>query len=188
MIENEVLKAIKDRRSVLRFERQPVPDDKLESVLEAGRWAPSYANAQPWTFVVVKDQEAIHALGEQIERIALARRGHVAITGQGSGDAQVIIAVVVDPDKDPHHHLEAGAVAAQNMALAAHAVGLASYWAGVYDDSGQRRSVEAQVREILGVPKRLRVVALLPIGVPAYQAKSERGQLSEFVRYDRFQA
>ncbi|MGB9861933.1 MAG: nitroreductase family protein, partial [Candidatus Bipolaricaulaceae bacterium] len=46
---------IRGRRSVLRFEPDPIPEEDLEKILEAGRWAPSYANSQPWKFVVVKN-------------------------------------------------------------------------------------------------------------------------------------
>lgn len=183
---NEVLKAIRERRSVLRFKPEPVPEDKLELILEAGRWAPSYANSQPWTFVVIRDEETKKRLGALIDRIALARRGRIAISGKGIGNAPVVIAVVVDPWRDPRHFVEAGAVAAQNMALAAHSLDLASYWAGVYEPGGGRRSVEAQVKRILGVPRELHVIALLPIGYPAYQARSERAELADIVRHDRF--
>lgn len=186
-MENEVLKAIRERRSVLRFKPDPVPEEVLELILEAGRWAPSYANSQPWTFIVVRDEGLKRRLGELVDRIALARRGKVAISGPGIGDAPVVIAVVVDPWRDPRHFVEAGAAAAQNMALAAHSLGLASYWAGVHEPGGGRHSVEARVKKLLGVPREMHVVALLPIGFPAYQARSERVELEELVRYDRLE-
>ena len=51
----EVLEAIKTRRSVRRFKSVEVPGEILERVLEAARWAPSWANTQCWRFIVVKD-------------------------------------------------------------------------------------------------------------------------------------
>jgi nitroreductase len=183
---NEVLKAIRERRSVLRFAEEPVPEDKLELILEAGRWAPSYANSQPWKFIVVRDPEKKRKLGELVERIVLGSRGRVAVSGRGLGDPPLVIVVVVDPLRDPRHFLEAGAVATQNMALAAHSLGLASYWAGVYELGGGRHSVERQVKKILAIPRELRVVALLPIGVPAYQADSERVELASLVAQDQY--
>lgn len=181
MTTNEVLKVIRGRRSVLRFEPQPVTDDALEAILEAGRWAPSFANSQPWTFVVVRDEETKHKLGRLVERIAFAHRGQFAMAGTGTGDAPVVIAVVVDPVKDPRHWVEAGAVATQNMALMAHSLGYASYWAGL----GGKAEVEA--RRILGVPRGMRVASLLPIGRPAYAAtEAERTPLAQIVCHDRF--
>src|SRR4030067_437005 len=54
---NEILNAIKDRRSVMRFESTGIEDDKLEAILEAGRWAPSWINKKPWNFIVLKKQK-----------------------------------------------------------------------------------------------------------------------------------
>ncbi|HEU67722.1 MAG TPA: nitroreductase [Candidatus Acetothermia bacterium] len=182
MTTNDVLRAIRGRRSVLRFEPKPVGEDELQAVLEAGRWAPSFANSQPWTFIVVRDQETKSKLGNLVERLAFARRGQVALAGKGVGDAPVLIAVVVDPVKDRGHWVEAGAVATQNMALMAHSLGLASYWAGL------RGRAEAEVKRILGIPRGMRVVALLPLGRPAYVPREvERVPLSEIVRRDRFE-
>ena len=181
MTTNDVLNAIRARRSVLRFEPKPVTEGELEAILEAGRWAPSYANSQPWTFVVVRDEGTKKKLGDLVERIAFARRGQFAVSGKGVGDAPVVIAVVLDPVKDPQHWVEAGAVATQNMALMAHSLGLASYWAGL----GGR--AEAEARRVIGAPKGMRVVAILPIGHPAYTPKDgERTPLAEIVRHDRF--
>lgn len=182
MITNEVLNAIRGRRSILRFEPTPVKDEELEAILEAGRWAPSFANSQPWTFVVVREEKIRRELGALVERIAFAHRGQFAVSGKGIGDAPVVIAVVVDPVKDPQHWVEAGAVATQNMALMAHSLGLASYWAGLGGKS------EAEARRILGIPKGMRVVALLPVGRPAYTPRpGERAPLAQLVRHDRFE-
>ena len=181
MTTNDVLNAIRGRRSVLRFTSKPVTDDELETILEAGRWAPSFANSQPWTFVVVREEGTKRDLGRLVERIAFAHRGQFAVSRTGTGDAPVVIAVVLDPVQDSQHWIEAGAVATQNMALMAHSLGLASYWAGLVGKS------EGEARRILAIPRGMRVVALLPIGHPAYTPKEgERTPLVQIVRRDRF--
>lgn len=185
-MENATLKTIKGRRSILRFEDAPIEDEKIAAILEAGRWAPSYANSQPWEFIVVKDPQVKQQLGELVQRIAIARRGRVAITGRGVGDAPVVIVVSVNPEVDPNHYIEAGAVATQNIALAAHSLGLASYWAGVFNLKGAKGSPEEQIKQLLNIPKKHRVVALLPIGTPAYQEEKERKGLDEMVYYDQY--
>jgi len=53
---NEVLKAIKNRRTIRRFKPNPIDEEMLQMILEAGRWAPSFSNLQPWRFIVIKDQ------------------------------------------------------------------------------------------------------------------------------------
>lgn len=178
----ELLAVIQGRRSVLRFKPDPVPEEDLQQILEAGRWAPSYANSQPWKFIVVRDPATKRALGALVERILVFRPGRVALASAGLGEAPVVIAVVVDPARDPSHHLEAGAAAVQNMALMAHALGYATFWAGVAD----RKEVEREIKKLLGVPRGMRVVALLPLGKPAYEAEpGQRLPLSEIVVQER---
>ncbi len=179
----ELLELMRGRRSVLRFKPDPIPDTDLEKILEAGRWAPSYANAQPWKFVVVRDPEKKRALGALVERILVFRPGRVALSSTGLGEAPVVIAVVVDPARDPLHYREAGAAATQNMALMAHALGYASFWAGV----AGRGEVEREIKKLLGIPRSMRVVALLPLGKPAYEPEpKERLPLSEIVVWEEF--
>jgi nitroreductase len=160
-------------------------------VLEAGRWAPSYANSQPWTFIVVRDESKRRALEELVLRISLANRGSIGLTTSGTGNAPVVIAIAVDPWRDNKHYIEAGAIAAQNMALVASSLGLGTFWAGVFDLEGKRRSIEGKIKKVLGIPKEMRVIALLPLGVPAYSPKHDsqtrRADLSDFVRYDGFE-
>ena len=52
---NPVEKVIMERRSIRNFKKEPVPDNLIRRVLEAGRFAPTAGNAQPWKFIVVKD-------------------------------------------------------------------------------------------------------------------------------------
>jgi len=184
--ENEVLKAIRERRSILRFEQKPVPEEQVQAILEAGRWAPSFANSQPWEFIVVREEGLLAELNSLVQRIAIAKRGKVAISKAGLGEAPLAIVIVVDPCKDPQHNVEAGTAAAQNMALAAHSLGLAGYWAGVYSPRGGRGTPEARIKKLLGIPEEHRVIAVLPVGFPAYKDHSERKELAELVHYDRY--
>lgn len=180
---SELLEIMRGRRSVLRFKDDPVPEKDLEKILEAGRWAPSYANAQPWKFIVVREKEAREAIGRVVERVLVFRPGRVAFSSAGLGEAPVAIVIVVDPARDPLHHLEAGAAAAQNMALMAHALGYATFWAGV----AGRKEVEREIQRILGIPRGMRVVAVLPVGKPAYQPEpGQRLPLKELVVEERF--
>ncbi|MCD6341405.1 MAG: nitroreductase family protein, partial [Thaumarchaeota archaeon] len=54
---SELLKVIYRRRSIRKYRREPVPENVLNAVLEAGRLAPSARNMQPWHFIVVRDRE-----------------------------------------------------------------------------------------------------------------------------------
>ncbi len=178
MSSNIVLKAIQDRRSVFRFKSDNVDQQKIDAIVEAARWAPSYVNSQPWNIVVVKDKETRHKL----------RQLACVITGVGIEEAPVTFVVTVNTKKDPHHYVEDGSAATQNMALVAYSLGLASFWIGVFDLSGERASSEEKVKTLLGIPKEHRVISLLPVGYasPNIEYPRERKPTSEFVCYDRF--
>jgi nitroreductase len=174
---NEVLEAIKNRRTVLRFESTPVDDDKIEAILEAGRWAPSWINKQPWYFIVIKDQRTRDRLSEAVPTTFV----------QGLKEAPMCIAITTNSMEDPYHYIEDGAAAAQNMALAAHSLGLNSSWIGVHDLRNQRNSAESRVRQILEVPKDTRVIALLTIGhIKGEAPKKDRKTLRQIVYQEKF--
>jgi nitroreductase len=175
---NEVLDAIMQRRSIYQFKPEAVSSEKITSILEAGRWAPSYANTQPWEFITVTDSKLKQELVEITRQTMVA---HAGIEG-----AHVIIATCVDPEKDRYHFIEDGAVATQNMALAAHSLGLATYWVGVLSPTNDRKSVECRIKETLSIPERIRVISLLPIGVPAYSTEKQRKRLQDICHVDRY--
>ena len=157
------------RRSVYRFKPETVPDEKITAILEAGRWAPSYANSQPWEFITVTDSRLKQNV---VEIVKATLAGHAGIEG-----APTIIATCVDPEKDPYHFIEDGAAATQNMALAAHSLGLATYWIGILSSTNDKKSVEYKVKQVLNIPENVRVISLLPVGVPAYSTEKERKPL-----------
>ncbi len=174
---NFVLDAIKKRRSVVRFESTPLEEEKLKAILEAGRWAPSWLNKQPWSFIVVKDQNIKEQLSHVVPTIFV----------KGLREAPLCIAIIVDAAEDPFHFVEDGAVATQNMALAAQSLGLYSCWIGVFDVNNKSNSSENSVKQILQVPKTHRVISLLPIGYTAQEIeKKERKTLGQIVYENKF--
>jgi nitroreductase len=56
IMENELTRVVKTRRSIRRFKDQPIEADKMATVLDAVRWSPSWANTQCWEIIVVRDQ------------------------------------------------------------------------------------------------------------------------------------
>ena len=69
----DLFDAIRDRRSIRRFKQTPVPDEDIRKILDAGRWAPSANNAQPWSFIVIKDRAVLKSMAgavrEMIDRM-----------------------------------------------------------------------------------------------------------------------
>jgi nitroreductase len=173
---NSVLEAIKNRRSVLRFETTPIEEEKIQAIVEAGRWAPSWLNKQPWKFIVVTDP----AIKESLSELA------PTVFKLGVREAPVCILVSVDPNEDPFHFIEDGAVATQNMALAAYSLGLGSCWIGTFKLKEEKKSSEEKIKDALEIPKTHRVVSLLPIGIPKHIEKKNRKELSQLVYRNKF--
>jgi nitroreductase len=162
----DVLELIKTRRSIRKYKKKAVPEDLVEKILEAGRWAPSASNSQPWEFIIVRD-------GKIKEEVAKA-----TIYGKFLADAPLGIAVVIDP-KASTHPVEDGAITTQNMLLAAHALGLGTCWIGSYGSA-----YEGKVKEILRIPNEKRVLSIISIGFPAESPKSTRKEIEEITFTD----
>jgi len=173
---NPVLEAIRDRRSNVRFNSTPIENEKLNAVLEAGRWAPSWTNVQPWRFIVIKDQA-------KKERMSGAVSTFFSLAVK---DAPIVIAVCVNPEKDPFHFIEDGTTATQNMALAAQSLELSTSWIGVFSLRDEKHSTERKLKEILDIPKIWRLISLLPIGISAFKETKTRKELSDIVEFDCF--
>lgn len=177
---NEVLKAIRERRSVVTFVPAELEKEAVGKILDAGRWAPSWINSQPWRFIVVTDKELKRKIGEIGSRkTAFSRPAWME-------DAAAVFVVAVDPEKDPYHYVEDGAIAAQNMALAAHSLGYASYYLGIYHSEKEKKTAETEVKKLLGVPEGMRIIVILPIGVPERVPETSRKDLDTLVTYNSY--
>jgi len=166
---NEVLKTIKNRRTIRRFKPNPIDEEMLQMILEAGRWAPSFSNLQPWKFIVIKDQGLKNALDKAARESVL----HLGIN-----EAPVVILVCVDRRIDPLHAIEAGAAATQNMTLAAYSLDLGAGWIGIWGTEA-----ETSIQKIFKFPETLRIVSLLPVGLPAESPEGHRKSLEEMVQF-----
>ncbi|NIO36453.1 hypothetical protein GTO27_01985 [Candidatus Bathyarchaeota archaeon] len=177
---NPVIKAIQERRSVRYFLPSELDEETLEQILDAGRWAPSWINSQPWTFIVVMDKQSKRKIGR------IGNRKTSFSKADWMDDAAAVIVVTVDPSQDPKHYVEDGAIAAQNMALAAHSLGYETYYLGIYESKEGSRSAEKEVKKLLQVPEEMRVIAVLPIGIPERELQSSRKDLNTIVFYDKY--
>jgi nitroreductase len=183
----DLFEAIRTRRSVRRFTDRPVEEEKLSAILEAARQAPSWANLQCWRFIVVKNQSIKERLSDlsYVESF-FAPKGYKSNPAKkGISEAPVVIVACADPAQSgsiweqPYYLTDVG-IAAQNLMLAARALGLGTVFVGVFHEQG--------VRELLAIPSDLRVVGIFPLGYPR-EEKSEgpaRKALSEIVSYERW--
>jgi len=168
----DVYQAIKNRYSCRSYKAEAVPEEKLNRVLESARIAPSAHNEQEWKFVVVKEKERRKRLAE------------AALNQNFIAEAPVVVVAValnsekLMPSGVPNYAVDL-AIAVEHMVLTAVEEGLGTCWIGAFNQD--------EVKEILEIPEKYRVVALLPVGFPADQAgPKSRKRLEEIVCYERF--
>lgn len=188
----EVLEAVKTRRSVRRFKPTPVPEEALEQVMEAARWAPSWANTQCWRFIVVRESRLKAELAATLRGRPAEGTGEAGRNAAANALLQAPLVIVacaelgksgyfqgrVSTDKGDWYMFDV-ALAMQNLVLAAHSLRLGTVYVGLFD------AEEAAL--ILHVPDGFRVVSMTPLGYPDEQPGARpRKELSEIVFYDGY--
>ncbi len=167
----DLFEAIHNRRSVRRFEERPVPEELIEKIVEAGQWAPSACNRQAWKFIVVNSAEVKEKLMRETTAYFVKK-------------APLLIFVVYSNRTDNleyKDHLLSGAMAAQNMQLAAHSLGLGACCVN-------NLPIKSRLRKILNVPRSYDPVAMLCIGYPKAVPKpmKRKGDMNGILCWNSF--
>ena len=177
------MEIVRERRSVRKYEDRAVPPEILDEILEAARWAPSWANTQCWDIVVVADPQVKNALQESLPPKGNPARGAIV-------QAPVVLAIcgrlalsgyykTLATTKFGDWFLFDLGIATQNICLAAHNRGLGTVIVGLFDHD--------RAGEALNLPAGYEVPVLIPLGYPAKRGTAPpRKTLAEFVHRDRF--
>ena len=198
---DRLLSLVKQRRTVRKFEPDPLPEWCVEKIIEVARWAPSGFHTQPWEFVVVKKKEVKEAIVRALDKYA------PPITNPKPGeertdaslrsfrDAPVFIILLTDWRAMaglPGHPTEINPVVSNiycsSMAsaflylhLAATSLGLASQWY----TAASRPEAEREIRRIIGFPESLSIYDMMVLGYPAVPPyPKELRSLPEVIHYD----
>jgi nitroreductase len=168
----EVREAIQKRRSVRSYKPIEIPEERLKRVLEAARLAPSAHNDQDWKFVVVRDMKTRKRLAEAANYQDFIAEAPV-----------LIIAVALNPERFMSSGIPSCAInlsiAVDHMTLQAQEEGLGTCWIGAFS--------QEKVRDILNIPEKYKVIALLPLGFPADSPRPKRRKsLEEIICYETF--
>ena len=201
----------RSRRSVRRFKPDPIPQELLEKILEAGRYAMSSANAQPWEFILVQDVATRAELAQswfephkemytfeqtRVAELRLPPLREFATTATFK-DAPTVIVVLGDrrtyqatiqgtsflsaEGASDAIYLKNMANATHNIHLAASAAGLGAMWISI------TRMWADEIKRILDIPSVLEVHTIVALGYPAYIPKcSERRPLAELIHCDKY--
>jgi len=166
----DVIKAIKERRSIRKYSDTPVEEEKLQAVLEAIRMAPSWANYQCWRMVIVQDKTTKQKISDlsYVESFFAPKGYKTNPSMKALAEAPVVIVLCADPAQSgnlwgQNYYLVDAGLAAQNLMLAACAQGLGTVFVGVYD--------EEKLKTLLKIPQAVRIVGLFPLGYPKEEKK-----------------
>jgi nitroreductase len=201
------LELVKNRRTIRRFRSDPVPDEYIEKIIEAARWAPSGYNSQPWEFVVLKDKKLISTIMQWIDdyrRFSRAAENareswmkeaahpwldpemdyrhasvYIIIFGDTRTQDGLPMMIRYDNQQKQTIYLSSLANAYLYMSLAATTLGLANEWVSAVAIP----YAHCLLKELLGIPKDLEVYDMMALGYPAYKDGSlrllRRGRLQD---------
>ena len=163
---------IKGRRSIRSFQDKEIPEEHLLAILEAGIWAPSGSNIQPWEFILINDPTLI-------KKIKLLSPGLY-------GMPKILVILCINKKRSkragrqgPSLAIMDISMAAQNMMLMAYSLGIGSCPIVSFSKIG--------IKELLEIPDTIEPVLLITLGYPDQWPKPpERRPLSEVVHYEKY--
>lgn len=187
-MQNEVIKAIMERRSIRAFTAKQISDAELEIILNAGLYAPSAMNQQNWHFTVVQNQALLDEINEKAKMYG---------TGTGNDYIEKLMTnpnlhifynaptvIVASEENDGYAATVNSSAAIQNMLLAAHSMGIGSCWIGL-----SRYAYNSEMKEHfinkLELPENFTPTYSIALGYPkgnGPEVKTRREGTVNFVR------
>ena len=166
-----VLEAMRSRYSCRAYQDRPIEQEKLDSIFEAARLAPSAMNTQDWRFVVVTDKEKKQQVADTTNRPKVFEKAGAIIAACSNSDHVMRCGQAIGPIDV--------AIALEHIALRATDLGLATCWIGsFYAD---------KVRAILDIPADIAIIELMAIGYPADSRKEpQREPIEKILCYEKW--
>lgn len=169
---------VKTRRSCRSFQPDSVFEEQLDAILDAGRWAPSPLNLQPWEFIIINDPEIkaqVRKVAEDAKQEVNDKNGPEWAARYGVDfleEAAAQIVVVVNPSRgglgsffgQKHGAIQAASACIQNMLLACADMGLGALWFTFFRPE--------KLRSLLNIPEKLEIAGVIPIGRPKEPTKT----------------
>ena len=167
----ELMDIILKRRSIRKYKNDDIPEEKLEKILQAGLLALTSKNRKPCEFVVVRDAETLLKLSK-------AKSGGAEMLS-GCGCAVVVLG---DSEK-ADTWIEDSSIALAYMDLMAAEQGIGSCWCQMHlRSSSDGKDAEANVRDILSLSEKYRIVGILSLGIPESEATPHTLDEADFTK------
>jgi nitroreductase len=186
----------RSRRSVRRFTPTPVPDDDIITMLDIARSAPTSGNQQPWKFLVIRDRSKLIRLQEECLNAAVNNAKLRGDTNSVSLDslrqrrtrfysnyltAPLVIVVLTDSTSAyPTYNIYDGSLAAENLMIAARALGYGSvFTTDVFP--------EEITKKVFDIPEQFKQICVMPIGIPEeWPTGPQKKPLNDFIVVEKF--
>ena len=178
----DIMRVIRERRSIRQYETKDISQEVLNSLLEAIRWSPSWANTQCWEVIIIRDPNTKKKLQETLPKGNPAR--------DAVYEAPIVFAICAKLERAGYYKGSAATkfgdwfmfdlgIATQSLCLAAHSMNLGTVIVGLFDHD--------KAKEVLKVPTGYELVVLIPIGYPKkIPSPPKRKEIKEFVHYGQF--
>ncbi len=140
----DILEFIKNRRSIRSFQDKHVPDNEIQMILEAGRWAPSASNKQPWEFYLIRDKEILKEISKH------------ALYGSHIKRAPFAIAIIGKTTTSPNYYIQDTSLVSMTMMLMAWSLGIGTCWIGSLN--------RKKVKLLLDLDENDYLLTVLPMG------------------------
>lgn len=205
---DKFIELLQSRRSIRAYKPDPIPDEYIRKIIEAARWAPSGGNSQPWEFIVIKKKELKDRIADLfIKSLGLLREAELTrekemripalvgeMMGPGFKNAPVFILLCGDPrvneafplgvfQKYGHEVFISNLASAfLCMQLAAKTLALGSQWV-----SAAGNFMEDDLKELLNIPRGVKIYDMMAVGYPAYQlGRRSPRKIDEMTHYDQY--
>ena len=168
---NTFFDLLKTRRSIRKYLPKTVEPEKIKQITTAALMSPASKRSNPWEFIVVQDKNTLQQLSEC--------RPHGS---KPLADAPLGIVVIADTNKSDVW-IEDASIAALNIQLQAHDLGLGSCWLQVYNrEKEEGLTAEEYIRQILNIPAHYAVLNIVSIG---YSDETRKPYDEEKLPYDK---
>jgi nitroreductase len=166
------MKAILTRRSVRKYNDQPVSEKIIRELLEAAMSAPSAGNQQPWEFIVINDRKILDEIPQVHPYAQMCRQAPAAILVCG------------DLEREAHKGfwVQDCSAATENLLIAVNDQGLGAVWVGVYPREDRVKGL----RDLVQLPDHIIPFALVPIGYPAEKKPPSNRFDLERIHYNKW--
>ncbi|MCZ7357652.1 MAG: nitroreductase family protein [Candidatus Methanoperedens sp.] len=171
----DIIEMIKTRRSVREFKQDQIPDDEIKFLIDCARYAPTGFNTQPWSFLVIKNKDAMRKISESGKKSMIPLLEPMKDSSQKARDFLVflktkgtdmfynapVLVIILGNKSAPTVDFDCS-MAAQNMMLAAHSKGIGSCWIGGVLPA----LMNEELLKELGAPDGYKAIAPLIFGYP----------------------